>query len=395
MADALVRNRAIDEVRRARRHDTGLPPDQSDRGRGDPVVILARKETVRRLVQDIAELPDQQRAALLRREVDGASTAAVGHELGVSAEAAPDAGCACSRQPRPYASVQGRRLRRRPVPPGSLTRTRGPGPGVRAASRPRLLGLPLLPARPAARGPSPSGAHTAAVAAPGGPRGQARSGFGKVVAGAVAAIAVAGAGLVVLTGTSWARARPTRCAWRVPGTPRGDASASGRRFRGRSRVAYAKVEIPAGTPNRPRTRTVQISCPTGMHAVGLARPDRELPLRYALDRPLTGRGIRRVTVTFADSALSAPLRTRLGLVCKTPDATGLTTVNRDAASPASGRRRPCRAGERPAGPGPDRCRSGERGEPVAVVRSSASGARARIVTDFRLRGRVRADASCR
>ncbi len=85
---ALVRNRAIDEVRRARHRDTGLPPDQSDRGRGDPVVILARKETVRRLVQDIAELPDQQRAALLMREVDGASTSAVGHELGISADAA-------------------------------------------------------------------------------------------------------------------------------------------------------------------------------------------------------------------------------------------------------------------------------------------------------------------
>ena len=132
-----------------------------------------------------------------------------------------------------------------------------------------------------------------------------------------------------------------------------------------------------------------------MHAVGLARPDRELPLRYALDRPLTGRGIRRVSVTFADSALSTPLRTRLGLVCKTPDATGSTTANPRRLQPGERAATVCAEQENVLrSPGRTYIGAVSAGKPVAVVRSSASGAWVRIVTDFRLRGWVRADALC-
>ena len=193
-----MRNRAIDEVRRARRHDTGLPPDQSDRGRGDPVVILARKETVRRLVQDIAELPDQQRAALLLREVDGSSTAAVGHEPGVSAEAAQmlvarargslvrtrrsrDADCVDVRSLLDLSHERGVR-----APEHALRHARDC-----SACRTYRRDLRRVDRRLRALTP-PLWLLPAALAA------KLGAGSGKVVAGAVAAIAVAGAGLVVL-----------------------------------------------------------------------------------------------------------------------------------------------------------------------------------------------------
>jgi RNA polymerase sigma factor (sigma-70 family) len=85
----LTRNRAIDEVRRARWGDEALESDvvASD-DREDPDVVLRRKETLRRLVDDLADLPVRQRTALLARELDDQSAEGVAEQLGVSVAAA-------------------------------------------------------------------------------------------------------------------------------------------------------------------------------------------------------------------------------------------------------------------------------------------------------------------
>ena len=53
----------------------------------EPEAVLERRGKVRDLLGDMATLPAQQRHALLRREVDGVSHAALAVELGVSPQA--------------------------------------------------------------------------------------------------------------------------------------------------------------------------------------------------------------------------------------------------------------------------------------------------------------------
>ena len=53
----------------------------------EPEAAVERRGKVRDLLGDIAALPAQQRHALLRREVDGISHAALADELGVSPQA--------------------------------------------------------------------------------------------------------------------------------------------------------------------------------------------------------------------------------------------------------------------------------------------------------------------
>jgi RNA polymerase sigma factor (sigma-70 family) len=86
----LTRNRAIDEVRRKRWSDESL---QAGHGlandvRQDPETVLRRREALRRIVEDLADLPVNQRAALVARELDGQTPEQVAAQLGVSVDAA-------------------------------------------------------------------------------------------------------------------------------------------------------------------------------------------------------------------------------------------------------------------------------------------------------------------
>ncbi len=56
--------------------------------RADPEAVVRRKESVRRLVDDLADLPVRQRTALLARELDDQSSEQVAEQLGVSVAAA-------------------------------------------------------------------------------------------------------------------------------------------------------------------------------------------------------------------------------------------------------------------------------------------------------------------
>ncbi|MEA2142985.1 MAG: hypothetical protein QOI64_1415, partial [Solirubrobacteraceae bacterium] len=86
----LTRNRAIDEVRRARWGDEALESETVFAGdaREEPETVLRRKEAMRRLVEDLADLPVRQRVALLARELDDQTPEQVAEHLGVSVMAA-------------------------------------------------------------------------------------------------------------------------------------------------------------------------------------------------------------------------------------------------------------------------------------------------------------------
>ena len=86
----LTRNRAIDELRRKRWNDGSLDGTHGSSGddRHEPAGALRRKESMRQLIDDIAELPARQRAALIARELDGLRLEQVAAQLEISVPAA-------------------------------------------------------------------------------------------------------------------------------------------------------------------------------------------------------------------------------------------------------------------------------------------------------------------
>ncbi len=200
----LTRNRAIDEVRRKRWGDESLDGDRAFAGddREDPDTVLRRKEAIRRLVEDLADLPVRQRDALLAREVDGYGPEQVAAQLGVSVAAAQKlAGRARenlvrTRDARDADCLDIRTARRR-------ARARRAPERARGASRQGLHRVPRLRARPAAPVQAPAraepGLRAAAARGPGEPaRRRRREGRGRRRA-AAAALATTGAVKVLET----------------------------------------------------------------------------------------------------------------------------------------------------------------------------------------------------
>src|SRR3954465_4284581 len=77
----VVRNLCIDELRRER---PSAELSDSDRAGEDVFSTLNRRHELRRLIEDLADLPEQQRAALLMRELDGLSHEQVAEALEIS-----------------------------------------------------------------------------------------------------------------------------------------------------------------------------------------------------------------------------------------------------------------------------------------------------------------------
>ncbi|MEO6859341.1 MAG: RNA polymerase sigma factor [Solirubrobacteraceae bacterium] len=82
----IAHNRCIDDLRRPQPLAIGTPQATAS-GVQDPVVRVEQRDALRRLIADVQRLPDQQRSALLMRELSGMSYADVSGALGVSVPA--------------------------------------------------------------------------------------------------------------------------------------------------------------------------------------------------------------------------------------------------------------------------------------------------------------------
>ncbi|MGA8721813.1 MAG: sigma-70 family RNA polymerase sigma factor, partial [Solirubrobacteraceae bacterium] len=79
----VAHNRCIDELRRP----SPPPPEVMELLRApasDPIAEADRRESLRRLIADVRRLPEQQRSALLMRELGGMSYADMASALGVT-----------------------------------------------------------------------------------------------------------------------------------------------------------------------------------------------------------------------------------------------------------------------------------------------------------------------
>lgn len=389
----LTLNRGIDEIRRARRSEVELPDERGDGGTGDPAVVVSRREAVHRLVEDIAGLPERQRLALLARVLDGSSAEQIGGELGLSTAAtqmlivrardglvkvreARDADCADIREQLALARERG-------VRPSEHVRRHVSGcPACEAYGK----DLRRLARRMRALAPPPWLLPTALLG------GKAAGGAGKLVAGgALAAVVVAGAGITLLDRTTLREGDPAPFALRAVG-PFVASPGKGRRLNARTSVVLATVEIAAGEHSGP-DRTVTLTCPTAMRAVGPARPDRTLPIGLTYLPDLSDLP-HRVVVRFGNEALHEPLRTRVGVVCRRADATGSYAADPRRTQPGERPARVCSTTYVYVRPGAIVNGTVRTGQPISVLRTSASGAWARIVADVGTSGWMKNSAVC-
>ncbi len=79
----VAHNRCIDELRRPGPRPTEIVEQEGD-PRLDPALAAERREHLRRLVIDLGRLPEQQRSALLMRELEGFTYQELGTTLGVT-----------------------------------------------------------------------------------------------------------------------------------------------------------------------------------------------------------------------------------------------------------------------------------------------------------------------
>jgi RNA polymerase sigma factor (sigma-70 family) len=83
----IAHNRCIDELRRPQSVATEAIPATVPTAGADPVAHIEQRDALKRLIADVQRLPDQQRSALLMRELAGMTYADVGGALGVSVPA--------------------------------------------------------------------------------------------------------------------------------------------------------------------------------------------------------------------------------------------------------------------------------------------------------------------
>jgi RNA polymerase sigma factor (sigma-70 family) len=323
----VVRNLCIDELRRSRLPTTTL--EDGDRaGAGEDLYsTLSRRHELRRLIDDLADLPEQQRAALLMRELDGLSHEQVASALDVSPAASRQlvkrarSGLVAAAEARDAECAQIRELlltahdeRRRPSE-HALRHVRGC-----AACREFRDGLKATRSRLRALVP-PIGA---------GPLGGVLHLLGGATGGGVVAkVAAGGAVAVIAAGGVWAAGEHHVIRGSSPGVEAGGKALIGKPIRAGTKlpanVAIASLTVELTGRER---RTARVKCPPGTHAAGLAQPraqDGKVALgklrmyQYSnrdMDLLERDRGRRTAVIRYAAKRLDAPVVISVGTICK-------------------------------------------------------------------------------
>ena len=117
----------------------------------DPPTVAERREDLQRLVTDVRRLPEQQRSALLMRELQGMTYEERAVSLDVTVAGGEVAARAGPEPPRRLRRGARHRVRLRARRSGAQLRSRRAQQRPRPPAPPRLLGLPRIPRRPARR----------------------------------------------------------------------------------------------------------------------------------------------------------------------------------------------------------------------------------------------------
>jgi RNA polymerase sigma factor (sigma-70 family) len=377
----LTRNRAIDEVRRKRWGDESLDAEHTsiDASRQDPDTVLTRKEAVRRLVDDLADLPVRQREVLLARELDDQTAAQVAARFGVTVSAAHklanrarenliktraarDAGCPDIRATLLDAHERGVR------PTEHALRHVKECEACRAYQRDvRRLSKQLHALNPAFGLP----VLGAVLKLAGG-------GGAKTAVGIATVLAVAATGgVVVLKSAVHHSGDPSP--FRLAGIrdANGRPVTRGAAVPGRTAVVTALVNIPPRQATSTTPPTVTLPCPENMRFAGYAEPERRGPFFWqAMPETIPGYSTK-VQIDLDQHGLKRVVKGTIAIICMRPDANGSISDHPRKLQPGERLAHVCpnhRQVRHYASPG-QRLPQGDLtgGEPVAVQRRSASG----------------------
>ena len=366
--------------------------------REEPEAVLRRRESIRRLVDDLADLPVRQRTALLARELDDQTPEQVAAQLGVSV---------------PAAQMLATRARE------NLLKTRAARDADHADIRAALLDAHERGVRPTehvlrhvddcadcARLPAGSAQadEAAARAEPrvrpavaGRRRKAARApGAGKAAVGAAAAIAVAATGGVIVLATDTrgsGEAAPFVLKGIKPLTGRavntGDTVPRG------TALVTARVRVPAGAPQDGERRSVTLACPDAMKVAGLQAPEQRFPLTYGLSKGTVIGNSTRARIDFGRAILPRDYDVTVGVLCRRADAAGSITDNPRRTRTGEQKGRVCdRSAYLYREPGKTFLGTVFKGQPVSILRRSASGEWARVISDTRNTGWMKVSALC-
>jgi len=393
----LTRNRAINVVRRARWGEESLDSEivGSRDDREEPEAVLRRKDALRRLVDDLADLPVRQRTALLARVLDGRSPEQVAAQLGVSVPAAQmlamrarenlvktrdarDADCTQMRLELVDAHERGVR------PTEHALRHVKACDACRAYQRDiRSLSRQLQALNPSFGLPLLAGLVKLAG-----------SGGGKIALGAGAALVIATTGGVIVTAAKKHDAGDP-APYRFTAAGRPTTKTGGSIPKGMALVT-TRVQMPAGAPAAGQRRSVTLACPPKMKFLQVSSDSEQradVPWTASRDA-ISGRSTR-VRIDFVDDVLPRAAAVDVGIACVKPAANGSLILNQRL--PKRGERAGRMCANQYLRPAPEAVMTGTAGDgvPVSIVRRSPSGNWTFVITDDRRPGWVKTSALCR
>lgn len=328
-----VRNRCLDELRRARSRDVELTETSAPHDRdSDPIHVLRRRETFRRTVDDLLALPENQRRALVARELDGRSAEQIATELEttpagaqmlvargraglVRARAGRTADCGEVREALALAHERGVRASAH-----ALAHLDGCGPCRRfrrdlrrVPHRVRILAPPLwlLPTT-ATAGKVAGGLASKAT----------------VTAGTTLAVAaVAGGGIVLLSSGTSRSGSPTPISASGVAPYFGHNLHAGATLPAGATVVHARVLLRRGTTAADRP-SVALTCPTGSAVVGFGGgPPGSAHISWGFASVVT-RDTTRARIRFwLRDAVPRDLRFVVGLACRRKRADGTLALH--------------------------------------------------------------------
>jgi RNA polymerase sigma factor (sigma-70 family) len=384
----LTRNCALDELSRVRGGNVNVE-DADSLGllqapqATEPAAAYERRTGVRDVLVDLAALPESQRHALVRREVDGLSHAEVAGELGLTEEATK------SLVFRARANlVREREARTEDCPEVQRQLLEAAAAGRRAPSS-ALRHVAHCAACRAYRRDLRLTDRAVALLIPGplilmGLGALSLAGKGTAVKAGVATgtLAVAGAGAFALGTTVFGPGERSPSNVNSPAIAQGRLAA-GERIPAGTAIVRHVLDLPAGPGKRD---AVGLSCPSGMRVADLLPPrGARLAVSYA---PGTTVGAStRAKIVFEPAPLKLRTRVVLEMLCKRPSKSGsIVASERQLGGPLTHTVRTDDA-LLYAQPNGDAVGSVRRGEPVRVV--ARAGAWRRVVTDLGERGWVR------
>jgi RNA polymerase sigma factor (sigma-70 family) len=393
----VTRNSALDELSRLRTDSVALDDEEVHlelraAPSTEPEVAAEGRSKIRGVLSDIAHLPETQRHALIRREIDGISHADLANELGtttqatknlvlrartnlVKAEEARSTDCVPVRNDLLEAHDEGRRASASTYRHlASCKQCRHFRAGLKDTRKAAAILLP---------GPLvliALGVLTGKAAASTAAKGAAVKAGATAGAGAVATVGALGVGI-----TTFGPGDPAPVSVSSPALVQ-RVEAGGDVPRGTA-IVRASVPIAKGTERHP---VVTIPCPPGLRVADLLET-RGVPLSAEYAGGTVVGTSSEAKIRFTGRALERDGKATVSILCKVPDASGSVVAQEPGTARAAGGRETVRVAvphaylhDSPDGPVRGSVRLGQ---PLTVVGEPRDGFQ-RVVTDQDVRGWV-------